>query len=107
MADDARLASRTVDWWAVHTFVVPVLDRVGTWPMAGTLAWSALGDNDPAKIAALFDAARRDALRWDTRQQQLAQASRDVSAAMDCRGIARNMLSRNGIYIPRKRADVA
>lgn len=112
MAEDGRLGSRTVDWWPVHTYVLPVLDRVGTWPMAGTLAWSALDNDDPAKIAALFDAARHHALRVDAAQEALAQASRDIAGAVDSQSIARGVLRQEwrrtaGVYIPRKGSEVA
>lgn len=111
-ASEVPLGSRTVDWFAVHTFVVPVLDRVGAWPVAGTLAWSALDDDDPAKIAALFDAARHHALRVDAAQEALAQASRDIAEAVDSQSIARGVLRQEwrrtaGVYIPRKGSEVA
>jgi hypothetical protein len=104
---DAAPASRQVAWWPVHEFVVPVLDAVGTWPLVGTPAWCDLDHDDPAKVAAIFDAARHYALRIDTGQEQLAQASRDVSRAVDCTAIARGVQRRaSGVYIPRRRADV-
>jgi hypothetical protein len=99
---DDRVASRTVDWWRVHKYVLPLLTSVGTWPMAGTVTWSELDADDPAKRAALYDFARHYALRVDTGQAALAEASRDVSAAADWSAISRNMLQRNGTYIPRK-----
>ena len=51
--------------------------------MAGTLTWSQLDDDDPAKIAALYDAARHHALRVDTAQTALAEASHAIAGAAD------------------------
>lgn len=99
-----RLASRTVDWWSVHTYVLPVLTAADTWPMAGTVTWSKLDDDDPAKLAALFDAARQHALRVDAAQAALAEASHDIAAAADW-SIARKLLARNAIYIRRTAAS--
>ncbi len=95
--------SRAVNWWTVHLWVSPLLDAVGNWPMAGTPAWCALADNDPVKLAAVFDAARHHALRVDTAQDAMAEASRAVSAAADWSAISRT-LDRGRAYIPRRRA---
>ncbi|BBU23285.1 phiRv1 phage protein [Mycobacterium xenopi] len=100
--------SRQVAWWSVHEFVVPILERVGDWPMAGTPAWIALADDDPRKWCALLDAARHWALRVETCQAALAEASHDVSAAADWPAIARSIRQRHdatraGAYIPRRR----
>ncbi len=94
-------ASRAVSWWSVHEHVAPVLDAAGSWPMAGTPAWRQLDDADPRKWAAICDAARHWALRVETCQEAMAQASRDVSAAADWPGIAREIVRRRGVYIPR------
>lgn len=91
-------ASAAVSWWTVHEHVSPLLDAVGSWPMAGTPEWVALPDDDPAKIAALFDAARHWALRVDTSQEAWCQASRAVSAAADWAAIGREIRSRNDFY---------
>lgn len=56
--------------------------------MAGTLDWQRLADRDPAKLAALFDAARHHALRVDTAQTALAEASHAIASAADWRQIA-------------------
>ena len=94
--------ARTVDWWRVHEFVLPLLEEVRCWPMAGTITWQRLDAADPAKRAALYDFARHHALRVDTGQVALAQTSRDISAAADWSAISRNMLQRSSVYIPRK-----
>lgn len=91
--------SRTVDWWSVHTHVLPLLEQVGCWPMVGTLTWQALHQDDPAKLAALFDAAQHHALRVDSAQAAMAEASQDISKSADWSKICR---TRSGVYIPRK-----
>ena len=108
--DTAHVTARSVDWWAVNEYVSSTLGRIGTWPMAGSVEWRALPDGDPAKTAALLDAARHWALRVETCQQARAQASRDVSAAADWSAVARANLQRAqaityGAYIPRGRHD--
>jgi hypothetical protein len=94
--------SRQVDWWSVHTHVQPLLVRVGSWPMAGTPTWVSLDDGDPAKLAALYDAAQHHALRVDAAQVALADASRAIASAADWAAIAREAQRRSGIYIPRR-----
>jgi hypothetical protein len=103
----SALASRTVDWWSVHTYVEPLLSRVRHWPMIGTATWCALDDDDPAKLAAIYDAAQHYALRVDTAQAALADASRDVAAAADWSAIAAQHRNRadaaaSGAYIARR-----
>lgn len=104
---DALTASRQVDWWSVHEFVEPLLAQVGCWPMAGSVIWRQLDSTDPAKWAALLDAARHHSLRVDTAQAALAEASHDVAAAADWPHIARTIRRRFGVYIPRIPREVA
>lgn len=94
-------SSRQVSWWEVHEFVQPYLTAAGSWPMAGTPEWCLLDDNDPMKIAALYDAAQHWALRVETCQEARCQASRDVSAADDWSRVARKMVQRNSFYAAR------
>jgi hypothetical protein len=96
--------SSAVSWWSVHEYVTPLLDEVGSWPMAGTPEWVALDDDDPHKLAALFDAAQHHALRVETCQQACAEASQAVSASADWRAIATEIFQRRSVYIPRKSA---
>lgn len=96
-----NLSSRTVDWWSVHQFVLPLLDRAGSWPLAGSLAWQELDDDDPVKIASLYDAAQHHILRIDTTQEALAQASQEISKATDWSRIS---IGRSSVYIPRRAA---
>jgi Protein of unknown function (DUF2742) len=76
------MSSRQVNWYdRVHLFVKPWLEAVGDWPMIGTAAWAALPDNDPRKWAAVLDAAQHWALRVETCQAELAEASQAVSGS--------------------------
>jgi Protein of unknown function (DUF2742) len=95
------LGNRQVSWFSVHQFVEPLLTEVGSFPMLGTPAWCELSDDDPRKLAALFDAAQHHALRVETAQEQLAQASRDISRAADWSQVARNIQQRNEFYAAR------
>jgi hypothetical protein len=81
-------SSQQVSFWSVHERVAPLLEQVEAWPTVGTPAWCTLDDHDPVKLAALFDAAQHWALRVETNQRALAEASRDVAAAADWPGIA-------------------
>ena len=79
--------NKQVSWWSVHEFVAPYLDAAA--PMAGTPAWCALDDDDPAKLAALLDAAQHWALRVETCQEAECEASHDISATYDWAAIGR------------------
>ena len=78
-----------------------MLAAVDSWPMLGTVAWSALADDDPAKWAALLDAAQHFALRVDSAQTALAETSRDIAAAADWSALAREINQRNDFYAAR------
>lgn len=93
-----------MSWYEVHQHVEPMLTAVGTWPMAGTPEWCELDDDNPAKLAALLDAARHWALRLDSLQEALAGASRAVSAAADWSELADDIRRGRGAYIPRRTA---
>ncbi|WP_230865192.1 DUF2742 domain-containing protein [Mycobacterium canetti] len=95
-------ASRTVQWWPVHLFVVPLLEEVGSWPLVGSLTWQQLPDDHPAKTAAVYDGARHHALRIETAQTALAEASQAISGAQDWPALSRDIRRRSGIYIPRE-----
>jgi uncharacterized protein DUF2742 len=86
------IESQQVSWWSVYKHVQPVLKMAGEWPMAGTPAWCALDNDDPAKVAALYDAARHWALRVETFQEARCEASRAISAAADWRDLSRQFL---------------
>jgi hypothetical protein len=103
-ADDADpTASAAVSWWSVNEHVAPFLETAGSWPMAGTPAWCDLSDDDPAKVAALLDAARHWVLRVETGQEAMAEASQAISAAVDWAAVARRVCQRRpSSYIPRE-----
>jgi hypothetical protein len=95
------IASQQVSWWSVHEFVAAVLDRVGRWPMVGTSTWAALDDSDPAKIAALFDAARHWALKVELNQEATCQAGKAISGAEDWSAIAQTIRAKREWYAGR------
>jgi hypothetical protein len=76
-------------------------NAVGHSPMVGTPSWTALCDDDPAKLAAVLDAGIHHALRMDVAQQQMADASKDISATVDWSGVARQIQQRRDVYIRR------
>jgi hypothetical protein len=86
--------SQQVDWWTVHEYVAPVLDRVVNWPLAGSVEWQNLRDDDVCKIAAVCDAARHHILRVDTAQNAMCQAGESISAAEDWAAVARVIYNR-------------
>lgn len=94
-------SSRQVSWWGVHEYVQPSLDAAGQWPTAGTPAWCALDDADPVKLAALLDAAQHHALRMETAQAVLADASRAVAASANWTALANDIMAGRGAYIRR------
>ncbi|GLE53732.1 DUF2742 domain-containing protein [Mycobacterium montefiorense] len=96
-----RIQSRQVAWFEVHLLVAPWLATVDSWPVAGTPAWCALDDHDPAKWAAVLDAAQHAVLHWDASQQARADASREISAAADWSAIARSIADREAFYAER------
>jgi hypothetical protein len=63
--------------------------------MVGTPAWCDLSDHDPAKWAALIDAAQHWALRIETAQEMQCQASQAISESADWTGIARRIRDRD------------
>lgn len=78
-------SSQQVSWLAVHRYAQPHLTRVGHWPMIGTTAWAQLERFDPAKWAAILDAAQHWALRIEGHQQARIDASHTLSTCTDWR----------------------
>jgi hypothetical protein len=91
--------SQQVSWWSVHELVSAVLNQVNDWPTAGTPAWCSLSDEDPAKWAALLDAARHHALRLELGQEARAEASKAISAAADWPKTAQEMRQLNDFRV--------
>ena len=97
MADSA-VSSQQVNWWTVHEHVAPLLTQVGAWPMVGTPEWCDLPDDDPAKLAALYDAAQHWALRIETCQAARCEASQAISAAANWAAIGRRLRAHTEFY---------
>lgn len=106
MQADSLIVTRTVDWFHVHRLVAPVLEQIESWPLAGTLAWHRLADTDPAKWAAVLDLGRHFALRLDSEQRALTDASREIATAEECwSAMARRVHDGRGhAYIKRERS---
>jgi hypothetical protein len=85
----------------VHEHVSSLLTSVGHWPMVGTPAWCELADDDPVKLAALFDAAQHWALRVETCQEAHCDASRAIAGALDWSALAREINVRADWYAAR------
>jgi hypothetical protein len=100
------VAIRSVDWWAVHQYVARLI-AVEDWPLAGTPEWCALNDSDPRKLAAVMDFGQHHALRVETAQAALAEASRAIAAAVDWTAVADSIHRRatSAAYVPRKVAS--
>jgi hypothetical protein len=96
------MGSAQVSWWSVHEWVQPHLDAAGPLPMVGSPEWCDLDDADPRRVAALFDAAQHWALRVETCQTALAEASHAISGAADWSAIAAETFWRRSTYIPRE-----
>jgi hypothetical protein len=94
--------SSAVSWWSVYEFTLPLVESVGHFPTAGTPAWCELADNDPRKIAAVYDAAQHHALRLELNQEAMAQASQAISAAENWKDVANEIGGRREAYIPRE-----
>lgn len=87
------IESRQVSFWEVHQWAERwIAGR--EFPMAGTVAWQLLADTDPAKWAAVLDAAQHHILRVETAQEARAEASHAVSASVDWSQVAREIRQR-------------
>lgn len=75
--------ARSVNWSPVNEYVQRCINRVGSYPMVGSSEWCALSDNDPAKIAAIFDAAQHWALHLELAQRARCDASKAIAASED------------------------
>lgn len=76
-----------MSWWPVYQMLAGHLGKQPT-VIAGTPAWHQLPNDHPDKWRAILWAAVWWALDTDTRQEQLAQASKDIAAGIDCRKLA-------------------
>ena len=96
-----ELASQQASWADVHQFVLPKLQRVGDWPMAGSPAWCLLDDRDPVKWASVLDAAQHWTLRIEYFQTVEADASSNISNALNWSEIARTFARRDAFLTAR------
>ena len=94
-------SSQQVSWWSVHEFVAPLLERVGDYPTAGTPAWCELPDDDLRKWVAVLDAGRHHALRMETAQAAMCEASREISAGADWSAIGTELVQLHSFYAAR------
>lgn len=96
------IGNQQVEWYeSVYLYVAPFLDEVGEWPTIGTVAWRALDDDDPRKIAAILDASQHWALRLETGQIARCGASRDISAAEDWTRVGTELVQHRSFYAAR------
>lgn len=91
--------SQQVCWATVLEFVQRCGVDVGAALLAGTPAWNRLPDDDPDKLGAVLAAGVHHALRLDTNQATIADASREISRAATWSRLGRG---RGDAYIPRK-----
>lgn len=91
--------SQQVSWWPVHEFVAAL--HLPELPFPGTPAWQ--NTSDAVKALACIAAAPHYALLLDTRQEHLADASKQIAAGENWAAVARSIHRRqSGLYIPRK-----
>jgi hypothetical protein len=101
-ADDlTAIQSQQVSWWPVREYFLDHLNGVDSWPMAGTPEWCSLGDDDPAKLLALLDAAQHWVLRVETCQQARCDASQEIREAADWNAVAKEIFIRTSFYAAR------
>jgi hypothetical protein len=75
--------------------------------MVGTPTWCAVHDDDPIKLAAIFNAAQHWTLRIETAQEAMAEASHEISGVADWSATAQSKFRHDSAiaygtyYIPR------
>ncbi|HEU0191427.1 MAG TPA: DUF2742 domain-containing protein [Mycobacterium sp.] len=89
--------SRSVSFWETHLWCEQKIDGID-FPMIGTPQWCRLSDDDPAKMAAVYDAAQHHALRVETAQESRKQASDAVSEAADWKHVAQELTQRSAFH---------
>lgn len=101
------MTSRQVSWSEANRFITEIIKAAnyGPLPLAGTPAWCALADHDPAKLLALADAGQHAVLQWDIAQTAAADAAKTIAAAEDWPAVARSIRRGRGkAYIQRRTA---
>lgn len=116
---DHQLGSRQVSWWPVYEFADRWAQKAGLYLpptelatvagvlIAGTPAWRALSDTDPAKLAAVVIGGVREALAHDIRQDALAAAAGVIRTDTEnwSTNAYRHISRASAPYIPRKQAS--
>ncbi len=96
-------ASRQVSWFEVYTFAERVAAGHGLaldhHLIPGAPKWCGMPDTDARKLLAVILGGVRDALRNDTHQAAMAEASKQVAASEDWRRVGR---PRPAAFIPRR-----
>lgn len=93
-------ASRQVAWTAVYRLLSPLLGDPHLIP--GTPVWAQLEDTDPAKWQAILWAAVWWAVGEDARQEAVAEAGAQISAAENWAAVSQQVLRRRQIDDMRK-----
>ncbi|CAN3126261.1 DUF2742 domain-containing protein [Mycobacterium sp. smrl_JER01] len=88
-------ASREVRFYPIYQLLSPLLADPGIIP--GTPVWCQLDDTDPAKWQAIFWAAMWWAVGEECRQDAIAEAGQQISAATDWTDEARKLSRRREI----------
>jgi hypothetical protein len=97
--------TRSVSWYEVAEFALPLIERCGPVSLPGSLAWCRLSQLDPRKLAGCLVAAMFWALDESARQDAGVQGSQAISLAFDWSALARRQQQRAGnAYIPRRPA---
>lgn len=100
-------ASRQVSWSEVYAFAEKWAAGQGITldptVIAGTPQWCGMPDEDARKLLAVVVGGVRDALRNDTHQADMADASKAIAAAADWGRVSNATLRGRGAnYIPRR-----
>lgn len=103
-------ASRQVNWFETFAFAsrfaaqhgIPLDHRA--LPIAGTLQWCGLPDDDARKLLALVLGGVREALTNNIHQDAIAQAGKAISAAEDWSRVAKQVRRRREIDAMRRSA---
>lgn len=96
-------ASRQVNWYEAFAFASRIASQYGVTldhrelPIAGTLQWCGMADDDARKLMALVLGGVREALANDAHQDALAQAGEAISGAADWSQVSRDVRRRHEI----------
>lgn len=101
----APVFNRQVNWYETFCYAEQIAANAGValdhQLIAGTPRWCGMPDDDARKLLALVLGGVREALANDIGQEAMAEASREISGAVDWSAVARNMHRRSDVYIRR------